>query len=446
METNVKVLSDCERELEVTLKYDEISEEINAAYKKEGKSISVPGFRKGKVPRQMLKKLYGDAIEYKASEDIANHKFWEISKEQNIEPISSPQMTDLNFVREEKLSFKVKYEVKPELELKDYKNLEIQKPIFKVKDEDIDTEVERAKKENAVFEPAEIIEDNNYKIEVDLQKLDVDGNPTETPATQNFAIDLSDTKVNPVIPENAKGKKVGDKFRFSFTDEHKHGEEVHKEEFHYEALVKKIDKLVLPEENEEFFKKISKNKAATLEEFKADLKIEFEKYFKDQSEQIYHNNLLSKVAENNSFDVPKGYVENILARLIEAEKEKAKQYGYNDLKDEQLKPELQPRAEWTAKWQIIQENIARVENIKVEDADLEEIAKKEAESTGISVEKLVKYYKDSHRDAGLIEEKVIKFLEDNNTVKEIDADELKKQNEEEAAKKTESKKDVKNEK
>ena len=446
METNIKVLNDCEREIEVTLKYDEILNEINAAYKKEGKSISVPGYRKGKVPRQLLKKMYGDAIEYKASEDIANKKFWEITKEQNIETISAPQMIDLNFVRDEKLSFKIKYEVKPELELHNYKNLEIQKPIFKIKEEDIDAEILRVKKENAVFEPAEVIENRNYKIEIDLQKLDIDGNPTDEPAAKNFAIDLSENNVQSVIPENAQGKKVGEKFKFSFTDEHKHGEELHKEEFHYEAEIKKIEKMVFPEENAEFFKKISKNKAASLEEFKAEIRKDFEIYFKDQSNQIYHNNLLSKVMDNNPFDVPKEYAENILEQLIESEKENAKRYGYTNLKDEQLKLELQPKAEWTAKWQIFQENLARIENIKVEDADLEVLAKKEAESTGISVKKLIKYYKDSHRDAGVLEEKVIKFLETNNILKEIDADELKKQNEERAEKEAKAKKDTQNEK
>ena len=311
METNVKVLNDCERELEVTLKYDEISNEINAAYKKEGKSISVPGFRKGKVPTQLLKKMYGDAIEYKASEDIANKKFWEITKEQNIETISAPQMIDLNFVRNEKLSFKIKYEVKPELELKDYKDFVGKRAfnyvIISIKGKSAYATTYGIYPKTGTNNKI----DKNYKIEIDLQKLDIDGNPTDEPAAKNFAIDLSENNVQPIIPENAQGKKIGEKFRFSFTDEHKHGEELHKEEFHYEAEIKKIEKIVFPEENAEFFKKISKNNAASLEEFKTELRKEFEIYFKNQSEQIYHNNLLSKVVANNPFDVPKGYVENI---------------------------------------------------------------------------------------------------------------------------------------
>ena len=106
METKINVLNSNEHELEVNLGYDEIQPEIDLAYKKEGKSIEMRGFRKGKVPIAMIKKVYGEAIEYRASEDIANKKFWEIVHEQNLKPISTPKMTDINFERGVKLFFK----------------------------------------------------------------------------------------------------------------------------------------------------------------------------------------------------------------------------------------------------------------------------------------------------------------------------------------------------
>ncbi len=112
METKVNVLSNTEHELEVKLEYSEIKNEIEEAYKKERKSITMPGFRKGKVPMPMLKKVYGEAIEYRASEDIANKKFWDVVKEKDLKPISMPSMTDLDFQIDDFLSFKVKYEVK----------------------------------------------------------------------------------------------------------------------------------------------------------------------------------------------------------------------------------------------------------------------------------------------------------------------------------------------
>ena len=90
----------------------------------------MPGFRKGKVPLNMIKKMYGDALEYEASEKVANSRFWDVAKEKELNPIGQPQMTDIKFNPGEDLSFKVKFEILPELEVKDYKNLEIEIPEF----------------------------------------------------------------------------------------------------------------------------------------------------------------------------------------------------------------------------------------------------------------------------------------------------------------------------
>lgn len=420
MDTKVNVLSNIEHELEVNLTYDEISNEIKEVYKKESKTISMPGFRKGKVPMQLLQKTYGDAIEYKASEDIANKKFWEIVEEMKLEPISTPSMTDLDFVRGEKLFFKVKYEVKPVLELKDYKGVESEKPIFKVKESEIEAEIESIKKSKATYEETEIAADKFHRITVDLQRKDKDGTLIVGSRSENIVIDLSDTNITPAIAEGAIGKKTGDMFDFNFIDEHKHGEETHREEFFYDAEIKKIEKLVFPEENEEFFKSISNDKAANNDELKAHISENYQKYFDQQSERIFKNNLLKKIVENNDFTPPKGFVELLANRMVESEKEQAKRHNQKTMDDEELKNQLYPRAEWNAKWQIIMEQIAETENIVLNDSDLEEIVKKDAESTGIPVEKLVKFYKDSKRDISLLEEKVIDFLVENNKVIEVD--------------------------
>lgn len=422
METKVSVLSDTEHELEVNLKYDEIKNEIEEAYKKERKSISMPGFRKGKVPMGMLKKAYGEAIEHKASEDIANKKFWDIVKEKDLKPISMPSMTDLNFEINTSLLFKVKYEVKPKLDLKGYTGLEIEKPIFKVKEEDVTTEVNNMLKSKATFELADSVEDETHRITVDLQRIDSEGKDIEGSRSENMVIDLSDPKVNENIVKNAQKKKNGEEFEFAFTDSHMHGEEEHVEEFKYLAVIKKIEKTVLPETNEELIQQLSGKKAKTLEELTDFTKTNYENYYTDQSKKIFENSLLAEIVKNNEFEPSPGYVETVLARMIETEKQNAQQHKQPVPDDNVLRENLKQKAEWNAKWQIIMENIAEKEKIEVTDADLEELAKEEAEKIGIPVEKLVNYYKDSNRKEAMIEEKVFKFLQDNNTAKEVDPD------------------------
>ncbi len=435
METKVNVLSESEHELEVTLDYDEIKNEIEEAYKKERKSISLPGFRKGKVPIPMLKKIYGEMIEYKASEDIANKKFWEIVDAQKLEPISTPQLSDLDFEIGKQLKFKVKYDVKPKLDLKDYTGLEIEKPVFKVKEEDIENEIKNILKAHSKFEEAEIIEDENYRVVLDLIRKDENNKDIDDTKSEDVTVDLSDPKVNPEIAKNATGKKVGDKFTFSFTDEHKHGDEVHKEEYNYEATIKKIEKIIPPEITEEFVQKISNNKAKTLDEFREQLRKEFKDYLEKQSEDIFLNALLNKVVENNDFKVPRGYVELLEKRMLQSELDNAKAYGYKNVDEQKILEQIKPRAEWNAKWQVILANIAEKENLKVTDEELRELSKEEAEKTGISEDKLFKYYKDSNKAELMLEEKVIDFLKKNNTAKEYDPAEKAKEKEKETDKK-----------
>ncbi len=440
MELKINEVSTGVNEIEVDLTYDEIKPEIEEAYKKESKTITIDGFRKGKAPMHFIKKMYGEAIEYKASEDIAQKKFWDIAGEKGLKPISVPQLTDLDFVPFEKLSFKIKYEVKPKLELKDYTGLEIEKHLFNVKDEDIESEIKYMYKANGSYEPAEVVENEDYRITCDLERTNNDEHAHEAPKSENIVIDLSDPKVNEEIVKSAMGKKIGEKFSFTFVDEHMHGEEAHRVEYAYDGLIKKIEKFVNPAETEEFFKKISQNKATNLAELKAELVSNVESYYKNQSEQIYLNSLLNEVVKNNDFPAPPGYTESILKQFVDMEKENAKRYKDPHFDEKAAEEQLKDKAEWNAKWRIILENIAEKENLKVEESELEELAKKESEGTGISVAKLMKYYKDTNREELLLEDKVVKFLTDNNKAKEIDANEKVKTEKEEGKKAPKSKK------
>ena len=121
MEVKINDVSTSEKEVEVSYTYDEIKNDIDKEVIKRSKKIQVPGFIKGKVPPAMIKKMFGDSLELEASEKVANERFWNIANEKELKPIGQPVLTDIKFQPGEDLSFKVKYEVIPELEVKDYK-------------------------------------------------------------------------------------------------------------------------------------------------------------------------------------------------------------------------------------------------------------------------------------------------------------------------------------
>ena len=197
MEYKIIDLTESEKEVEVKLPYDEIKKEIESEVLKQTKNIQLPGFRKGKVPLSMIKKRFGDALEYEASEKVANAMFWEVSKEKELNPIGQPQLIDIKFNPGEELFFKVKYEILPELAVKDYKGNKIELPDFKVRDEEIEHEIEHILKANSTTGDVETVgEDNNYIINIEIQRVDENGNPLQESKPEVVDIDLTNERVN----------------------------------------------------------------------------------------------------------------------------------------------------------------------------------------------------------------------------------------------------------
>jgi len=428
LDTKVNKISDSEQEIEVTLGYDEIKSDIDNAYIKEKANISIPGFRKGKAPLGMIKKMYGEAIEYKVCEDTANKKFWEVIESNGFLPVSAPSLVDLDYKAGEKLTFKVRFQIKPELDVKNYKGIEIEKIIFNVKDTDIEEEINRLKYANSSYEEAEVVDGKDFKLNIDLQRVDENGVPLVGTTRENLDVNLNEPNINPQLFDNSQNKKVNDTFAFNFVDEHMHGDEVHRVDYNYSVEIRKIEKVVLPEETVEFFNKVSRDKASSMDELKNLIKEEFNKYNERQSDELFTNALINKIVENNDFTPPSGYVDTIRENIVKMEKENAKKQGHH-FHEILVNEQAAPRAEFTAKWQIILENIARVENLEVTEDDVRALAEQDAEKTGISVDKLIKYYMDSSKKDSLLDDKILNFLKENAVIKEVDAEQKAKERE-----------------
>ncbi|MFO7446461.1 MAG: trigger factor [Ignavibacteriaceae bacterium] len=431
MDIKINDLSLSEKEIEVTASYDEIKKDIESEVLKQTKKIQIPGFRKGKVPLTVLKRMYGDALEYEASEKVANTKFWDLAKEKDLHPIGQPQMTDIKFNPGENLSFKVKYEVIPELEVKDYKGIDIEVPEFITKDAEIDAEINYIKNANRIQEETDIIgEDNNYLIDADFTRTDEKGETFPGSAPESLQVDFTSERVQPEIVKNAKGKKAGETFSFSFTDEHTHKnekgeEEVHKETFYYNALIKSIKKIVIPELNEELIKKATKDKVSTEPELREQIKNDIQGYYDQRTEDFTKDKLLSEIVKRNDFVPPSTFVNNILEDLVKREEEEAKKQGYKKFDKNEAANRLYKTAELQVKWYLVKNAIQKQENISISDEELTELAAKDAEKTGIPVDKLVNYYKSSNYSDRFLDQKLFDFLKDKNNIKRVEPDKLK---------------------
>ena len=425
MDVKINDITTSERELEATLKYEEFKDQLESEVKKQAKKIQLPGFRKGKVPFSMIKKMYGDSLDYEASEKIANKQFWEISKEKKINPIGQPVLSDIKFKPGEDLYFKVKFEVYPTIEVKEYKGLNIEIPDLKVKDEDVDKEITHIKKSNALKEKADKVVGEENIIDVEILRINEDSTPYKNAKSEKIQIDLSNENVQKEIIENSKDKKVGDKFKFSFKDERilknsKGEDEKITENFIYEAVIDEINKTTLPELDEELVKKITKEKVANEQELRNEIRKDISAYFEQQEKEFLQNKLISKIIEKNEFVPPATIVNNYLENLINHEEEHAKKEGRKHFNREEAEKRLQKTAEYQVKWIMIKSEIEKAENIEVEEEDLKKLAEKDAVKTGITVDKLLNYYKSSNYADKLKEEKLLDFLKENNNIKKVD--------------------------
>ncbi|UCH65233.1 MAG: trigger factor [Ignavibacterium sp.] len=431
MELQVKEISTSEKELEITLNYDEVKNDIEAEVKKQSKSIQLPGFRKGKVPTAVLKRRFGDALEFEASEKVANTHFWKIADEKSLKPIGQPTMTDLKFQPGEDLHFKVKYEFVPEIDAVDYTDQEIEIPDFIVKDAEVEMEIKNIIRSNRTFEETEVVgDDNNFLLDVQLFRLNKDGEP-ENEKGEKIEIDLTNEGVNKEIIENSRGKKAGDNFTFGFDDErtikNDEGEdEKVKEHFDYRVEINGIKKIILPELDSELIKKVTKEKVSTEEELRKQIKNDIQNYYNQKTEELLRGKIIKTIIENNEFTPPSTLVTNILEQLVKSEEEYLQKQRVPNVNVEELKERYKKTAENDVKWFLLKAEIQKKENISVTDDELNKMAEEEAEKTGISKDKLLGFYKSSDQNDKLLDKKLFDFLKEKNNIKKVDPETLQK--------------------
>lgn len=437
MEFKVNDISQSEKEVEVTLTYDEIRNEIDAEVKKEVSKIQIPGFRKGKVPKNILKQRFGDTLEFEASEKVANSRFWQLAKENNLRPIGQPVMTDLDFNIEKDFKFKVKYEVLPEIDVKDYTGQLIEVPDLQVKSDEVEKEIDNLLRSNSSQEDADSIgDDDNFLLDVELTRMDESGQPAADSKPEKMQIDLSNENVHPDIKTNSRGKKVGEKFKFHFHDErmvqNKDGqEEKVVEHFDYEVLVLGIKKIVLPELNEDLIKKATKDKLSTEAELRTEIEKNIQNYYDQRADEFTRNRLIGLIISKNDFTPPSFMVESILDEMVKSEEERLKKQGMKKVDTKYLKEYLQPSALNEVKWYQLKNEIQKKENLEVTEKELEELAAKDAEKTGLPVDKLINYYKSSNQMERMLDKKLFDFLKEKNEIKKVNPDKFANKQKEE---------------
>jgi trigger factor len=419
VETKIHKKSQVLRELEVFVDEQELQSVLDKALRDIRPRLTLPGFRPGKAPLSVVKKLHGDAIEGEALEKMAQEKFQIIVEEQKLEPIGRPVMTDLHRHHGEGAHFRIAYEIKPEITLQEYDGVEIEKPIFEITDKEVDERVHYLRFGHAVREETQKVQDKETIVTVTFQELEPNENGEQEPP-HSTDVYLYDPQVVDKLREELMGKSVGETFTMMLPKQVAEGPS---KDVSVEIKVDKVLKVTLPEMTEEFCKKISRDKAATEIEVRALVREELQETAKRNSDQILESNMVEALLKRHEFEVPQTVTYAIIDQSIQEAREQNRQRGYPEdhgINIEEYRKNAWSQAEVRAKWLLLRDKIVDAESIEAGDADIDAAAEKDAAQYGIKKENLLEYYKKAEEVKERIKsEKLVELLKKKFVVKEV---------------------------
>ncbi len=415
MEYKLNVIDKTKQEVEFDIPADELAPYFERAYLKYRTKVNVPGFRKGKAPIAMIKKLYGDAIEHDSLEDIAAETFSKYVKDNNIYVIGEGSITDMKLNHETGLKVKVQYEIKPEFELKHYKGLEVTKPVYDVDEKMVDEEIKYQQSKHCTYEITERADNDEYLLTLDMQKLDKNNIPIIGYKQDKIKVYLNDRSLEEDLKKQLEGIGLNETrvVRLKSRD---------KDDFeNYSLNAAKIEKIVYPELNEDFFKKISKQEITDAEQFGNFIKSDLEKVYSRVSEQELENNIVSEIIRTNDVPAPDVLVEKILnSKMDEIKNKNPKRELPPGFDIEEYKKTNKVDVILQVKWHLIKEKILGEEMLEVTPEEAEKSVQEYSARYNLPAEKVRKLFeKNDDLKHDLLSKKLMDFLKANSIIKEI---------------------------
>lgn len=392
MEVNIQNLSEVQQEVDIRLLPEDLQPHFDRAYERYRPKAEVKGFRKGKVPLAMIRKLYGEAIEADALDTVANDVFRQVMEERDIHPIGQPSMVDMDFQRGEHFRFRIQYDVRPSVTLGDYRGLVVEKPVHRVTEEEVDREVDHLLRINATMTPVERAEGSLAVVTADVRELDEAGTPIIGRATKDVRFALDDPTLAVEIKDALRDSAVGTEARASF--ESRHGDHTHP--VRLAMTVTKVERVDLPPFDDALVQKVTGGKTAAAAEFREQLRKDLERYWEEQGRRAVDEAIAGEIVRRHEFPVPESMTSAMLESYLDDIRARSRDRKLPAGFDEKAwREENRASAVWQAKWVLLRNRIAEAEGITVTDEDLAALAAAEAGRTSIPQERLLEYYKQS---------------------------------------------------
>jgi trigger factor len=413
--------------LEFTVSPEEFESAVNKAYLKAKNNINVQGFRKGKAPRHIIEKKYGKSIFYDDAMDIAiQEQYPSAVAEHNLDVIDSPKVNVEKFEEGQEIVITADVEVMPEVELPQYKGIEVEKTEIKVTDEDVEKEIKAVQEKNArIVEVTDREVQNGDFLTIDYAGF-VGDEQFEGGTAENQALEIGSNTFIPGFEEQLIGKNKDEEVEVNVTfPEEYHSEELQGKNAIFKVKIHEIKSKELPVVDDEFAKDISE--FDTLEELKADTRANLEKKALDQNKINNDNNVITKIVNESKVEIPEVLIQREIDYLGRNYEQQFRQQGfagkeYDDIITNfvnQYKEGARNQAEFNVKAELVLEALIKKEDVKVTEEELAEEVNKVAESYQVEADRLEAFKKSILESSkGYIEEtlqkrKVIDMLVEN---------------------------------
>lgn len=396
MSVKVETLEKNMAKLVIEVSAEELEKALQAAYNKNKKNISIPGFRKGKVPRQMVEKMYGPGFFY---EDAANMlipvEYEKAAAECGLELVSRPVIDIEQIEKGKAFIFTAEVAVKPEVTLGEYKGLEVAKADVEVSDEEVAAELEKEREKNArTISVEDRAVENGDMIMLDFEGF-VNGVAFDGGKGENYPLTIGSNAFIPGFEEQLVGAKIGEDVEVNVTfPEEYQAKELAGCPAVFKCKVNEIKVKELPELDDDFAQDVSK--FDTLDEYKEDVKAKLAASKADAAKRAKEDAVIEKIIENAQMDIPEAMIDTQARQLVDEFAQRIQAQGLSfeqylqftgmtlDAALEQMKPNAVKRIQS----RLVLEAVVKAENIEVSEEDVKSEIAKMAETYKMEADKL----------------------------------------------------------
>jgi trigger factor len=413
-------------DLEIEVTAEEFEKELNKTYLKEGKKMTVPGFRKGKAPRKLLERYYGENLFFEGAIDsLLQPTVIDAVEKSKLDVVSVGEIKDLDVSKEKGVKFTAPVVVSPEVTVKDYKGIEVSVESSKVTDKDIDDEINRVLERNSRMinitdRPAK----NGDIVIIDFDGY-VDNKAFEGGKAENYQLTIGSGSFIPGFEEQMVGHNIGDQFDINvkFPEDY-NSEELKGKDATFKINLHEIKEKELPKLDDEFAKDVSE--FDTLDEYKKSVSENIEKRKEESKKTEIENKLIEKLVQKVEAEVPQEMYDNETNELLDNFRHRLESQGltvenymkYTGATADTMRDMFKEQAEQTVKTRLALRKIAENENIEVSDEDVENEYKKWSELYKMDLDKIKGLISKENLISDLKNEKALEFVKDNAVISE----------------------------